>query len=162
MKNVWKFLLCLAVALPMVTYVAGALTAARQEPTRPQAIVLRPASASADPLPNPEARDSSRTLEVKPKPEVIERSAGDAEEVRSGSDRPDESDSPNSGNGSGNSPQEDKTDDDRPDKNDDSDSGGDKGDEKDDDSDKDDDDAEPNEGGGENDPDESESIRGDD
>lgn len=47
MKVSWKTLISLLVALPMLSYVAGTLAAAQQDPPEYSTIVLRPAQAEA-------------------------------------------------------------------------------------------------------------------
>lgn len=58
MKLYWKTLVGLLVALPMLSYVAGTLVAAQQQPPQYTAIVLRPAQAAASSIAVLDATDA--------------------------------------------------------------------------------------------------------
>lgn len=68
MKVYWKTLISLLVALPMLSYVAGTLAAAQQDPPEYAAIVLRPAQAEASSVAVLDASDTEELPVLTPAP----------------------------------------------------------------------------------------------
>ena len=93
MQKFWKPVITLVVALPMIAYVAGALSAATPEPRRYEAIVLKPAhgtpiSASASATTSPKGQRDDATKEITPRPDDLDDKSDDVRHDNDGSSGP--------------------------------------------------------------------------